>query len=69
MLPPEIKRGNIMQLNDYEQEMLAGEHGQAKQYGMQQVLRVGTFFDAPNTVEIAQVHLMADPESLGVSGV
>lgn len=58
-----------MQLNDYEQEMLAGEHGQAKQYGMQQVLRVGTFFDAPDTVEIAQVHLMADPESLGESGV
>jgi len=58
-----------MQLNDYEQEMLAGEHGRAKQYGMQQVLRVGTFFDAPDTVEIAQVHLMADPESLGESGV
>ncbi len=58
-----------MRLSDYEQEMLAGEHGQAKQYGMQQVLRVGTFFDAPDTVEIAQVHLMADPESLGDSGV
>lgn len=58
-----------MQLNDYEQEMLAGEHGQAKQYGIQQVLRVGTFFDAHDTVEIAQVHLMADPESLGESGV
>ncbi len=58
-----------MQLDDYEQEMLAGKHGQAKQYGMQQVLRVGTFFDAPDTVKIAQVHLMADPESLGESGV
>jgi len=58
-----------MKLSDYEQEMLAGEHGYSKQYGMQQIQRVGTFFDATDTVEIAQVHLMADPESLGETGV
>jgi len=58
-----------MKLSDYEQEMLAGEHGRAKQYGMEQIARVGAFFDAPDTVEISQVHLMADPESLGPSGV
>tara|TARA_R110000787_G_scaffold63679_8_gene143766 strand:- start:95334 stop:96593 length:1260 start_codon:yes stop_codon:yes gene_type:complete len=59
----------MMRLNDYEQEMLAGVHGSAKKYGMEQVVRVGTFFDAPDTVAVAQVHLMADPESLGSSGV
>ena len=58
-----------MQLKDYEVEMLAGEHGKAKQYGMQQALCVGTFFDATDTVEVAQVHLMADPESLGLAGI
>jgi predicted aconitase len=58
-----------LQLNNYEQEMLAGDYGKAKQYGMQQILRVGTFFDSTDTVEVAQVHLMADPESLGLSGI
>lgn len=58
-----------MKLSDYEQEMLAGEHGRGRKYGMEQIVRVGTFFDAADTVEISQVHLMADPESLGASGV
>lgn len=58
-----------MKLSDYEREMLAGEHGRGRKYGMEQIVRVGTFFDAEDTVEISQVHLMADPESLGASGV
>ncbi len=58
-----------MQLNDYEKEMLAGEYGKAKQFGMQQALCVGNFFDATDMVEVSQVHLMADPESLGDAGL
>ena len=67
MLAP--MKGSVMKLSEFEQEMLAGKHGRARQYGMQQIQRVGEFFDAPDTVEVAQVHLMADPESLGPSGV
>ena len=36
---------------------------------LQQQLEVGRFFDADDFVEISQVHLMADTESLGEAGV
>ncbi len=58
-----------MKLNDDEQAMLAGEQGRPRQFAMQQILRVGNFFDATDTVPISQVHLMADPESLGPASV
>ncbi len=49
--------------------MLAGAHGPASRYGMAQIVKVGDFFDAADCVEVAQVHLMADTESLGEAGV
>jgi predicted aconitase len=36
---------------------------------MEQIVKVGRFFDADDCVAISQVHLMADPEALGPSGV
>ncbi len=58
-----------MRLSEYEQDMLEGKHGWPRQFGMEQIVTVGNFFDAEDCVEIAQVHLMADTESLGEDGV
>ena len=56
-------------LTDYEQALLAGAEGGPRQWAMQQLIEVARFFDAKNLVEISQVHLMADTESLGETGV
>ena len=45
-----------MKLNDHEEAMLAGAQGPARRYGMEQIVRVGGFFDAADCVEIGQVH-------------
>lgn len=58
-----------MHLTDHEQAMLAGEFGEPRRRALQQQMQVGRFFDADGFVEIAQVHLMADTESLGEAGV
>jgi predicted aconitase len=58
-----------MKLNDHEQALLAGAEGRPRQQAMQQLIAVGEFFDAPDLVEISQVHLMADTEALGEAGV
>jgi predicted aconitase len=58
-----------MRLTELEQEMLDGRHGTPRKWAMQQQMRVGRFFDAEDFVEVTQVHLMADAESLGVAGV
>ncbi|MDX2158621.1 MAG: aconitase X catalytic domain-containing protein [Hyphomicrobiaceae bacterium] len=58
-----------MNLTDHEQAMLAGAEGPARQYAMEQIVSVGRFFDAKDTVAISQVHIMADPEALGPSGL
>ncbi|MFN3745979.1 MAG: aconitase X [Hyphomicrobiaceae bacterium] len=58
-----------MKLDDQQKAMLAGAEGRARQYAMEQILKVGRFFDAEDCVPISQVHLMADPEALGPSGV
>jgi len=58
-----------MRLNDFEEDMLNGKHGWPRQFGMEQIVKVGDFFDAQDCVEVAQVHLMADTESLGEDGV
>ena len=58
-----------MRLTDHEQVMLAGQQGRARQFAMQQIVKVGRFFDASDTVAISQVHIMADPEALGTFGV
>lgn len=49
--------------------MLAGKFGPGRQSALRQQLEVGEFFDADDLVEVSQVHLMADTESLGESGV
>lgn len=58
-----------MKLSEYEKAMLIGEFGFPRQSALAQQIEVGRFFDAENFVEVSQVHLMADTESLGESGV
>jgi len=58
-----------IRLSSYEQDMLSGKFGWPRQFGMEQIVKVGNFFDAEDCVKIAQVHLMADTESLGEDGV
>jgi predicted aconitase len=58
-----------MRLNDIEQAMLSGALGAPRRWAIEQQSAVGDFFDAADFVEVAQVHLMADTESLGEEGV
>ena len=58
-----------MHLNEKEKAMLAGELGEPRRLAIQQQMQVGTFFDAEDFVEVTQVHMMADTESLGEIGV
>ncbi|HZT49937.1 MAG TPA: aconitase X catalytic domain-containing protein, partial [Hyphomicrobiaceae bacterium] len=58
-----------MRLSEEEQAMLAGAHGPVRQWAVRHQLAVGEFFDAADTVPVAQAHVMADTESLGPSGV
>lgn len=58
-----------MRLDEEEKAMLAGELGEPRRWAIEQQIRVGRFFDAQDMVRISQVHLMADTESLGPSGV
>ena len=58
-----------MILTPHETAMLAGADGPARKFAMQQIVKVGRFFDAADTVAVSQVHIMADPEALGPSGV
>ena len=58
-----------MRLNDVEKAMLGGEAGEPRRIAIEQQIRVGRFFDAEDFVEVSQVHLMADTESLGPAGV
>jgi len=59
----------MTKLNDYEEGLLRGAEGPAKQRAMQQLLAVAEFFDAADFVEVSQVHLMADGEAVGEAGV
>ncbi|MFQ6021886.1 MAG: aconitase X [Acidiferrobacterales bacterium] len=58
-----------MRLTEHEQAMLAGELGEPRRLAIAQQIEVGRFFDAEDFVEVSQVHLMADTESLGEAGV
>lgn len=58
-----------MRLNDLERRMLAGELGEPRRWAIAQQIAVGEFFDAEDFVEVSQVHLCADTEALGPSGV
>ncbi|MFV2089462.1 MAG: aconitase X, partial [Pseudomonadales bacterium] len=61
--------GPGMRLNSIEETMRAGGMGVARRHAIEQQLQVGMTFDAEDFVEVSQVHLMADTESLGESGV
>jgi predicted aconitase len=58
-----------LKLNDVERAMRAGELGRVPQIALEHQIRVGEFFGAPDFVPVTQAHIMADTESLGVSGV
>ncbi len=58
-----------MKLTKYEESMIAGDFGYPRQQALEQQIQVGRFFDAADFVEISQVQLMADTESLGEAGV
>ena len=58
-----------MRLDDTEEEMRAGRMGPVRRAAIEQQIQVGMTFDAEDFVEVSQVHLMADTESLGESGV
>jgi len=58
-----------MRLNDVERRMLAGELGAPRRWAIAQQIAVGEFFDAEDFVEVRQVHICADTEALGPSGV
>lgn len=58
-----------MRLTPEEQAMLDGDHGAARQWAIEHMMRVGRFFDAEDLVPVSQSHMMADTESLGEAGV
>lgn len=58
-----------MRLNDFEQAILAGKQGEPRRQALEQQMQVARTFDAEDFVEVSQVHLMCDTESLGDSGV
>lgn len=58
-----------MKLNDVEKAMSDGRFGKAAKWGIEYQQRVGEFFDAEDFVEIRLVHIDADRETLGESGV
>jgi predicted aconitase len=58
-----------MRLSDEESAMLAGEAGPARQWAIEHQMRVGRYLGAADFVPVSQAHVMADTESLGISGV
>lgn len=57
-----------MRLNDEEKAMLAGEMGEPRRWAIDHMMKVGRMFDAEDLVKVSQVHMMADPESVGEAG-
>src|ERR1700735_1177478 len=58
-----------MRLTDEEGAMLAGKAGAGRGRAMDHQIRVGRYLGAADFVPVSQAHIMADTESLGVSGV
>src|SRR5450432_2145874 len=58
-----------MRLTDEEESMRAGKLGPAVQWAIAHQIRVGRYLGAEDFVPVAQAHIMADTESLGVAGV
>ena len=49
--------------------MASGELGEAIEWAINHQIQVGNFFDAKNFVPVSNVHMMIDPESVGIDGV
>ena len=58
-----------MNLSQEEKAMSAGELGEAAKWAINHQIEVGNFFDAEDFVSVSNVHMMVDPESIGVAGV
>src|SRR5438067_9715601 len=62
-------RKSLMRLTSDEQAMHDGAFGPAVQWAIEHQIKVGRYFGAADFVPVAQAHIMADTESLGVAGV
>ena len=49
-----------MRLTPYEQEMLDGKHGEAKQFAMRTMMKIGEPLGAEEFVEVVSVQAMAN---------
>jgi hypothetical protein len=58
-----------MRLDDDEQAMLAGTHGEAARRALAYQIEVGRFFGAKHFVPITNAHMMGDIEVLGDAGL
>ncbi len=58
-----------MNLNDEEAALRAGKLGPLRQWAIEHQIKVGDYLGARDFVPVGQAHIMADTESLGVSGV
>ena len=58
-----------MKLNELEKEIELGKFGDPRRLALEHQKKLGNFFDAKKFVEINQVHIMADTEALGFSGI
>jgi len=58
-----------LNLSQEEKAMSKGEFGEAVKWAINHQIEVGNFFDAEDFVPVSNVHMMVDPESIGVAGV
>jgi len=58
-----------LNLSQEEKAMSKGELGEAVKWAINHQIEVGNFFDAEDFVPVSNVHMMVDPESIGVAGV
>ena len=58
-----------MKLNNLELDIETGKFGEPRRLALEHQKKIGRFFDAEKFVEISQVHIMADTEALGFSGI
>jgi predicted aconitase len=58
-----------MRLSDEEKAIVDGTRGEPRRLALEHLIAVGRSFDAEDLVPVTQVHLMADTEALGESGL
>jgi predicted aconitase len=58
-----------VRLTDEERAMQAGELGPLRQWAIEHQIAVGSYLGAADFVPVAQAHIMADTESLGIAGI